>query len=294
MKKQERFSIDKVKRLVIIALVSDDYLMETLVLKGGNAVSVAYRLSFRASFDLDYSMTGDFDDLAGVKDRMEKLITETFAQENLHVFDYQFQARPKKRKKTTEDFWGGYNVTFKFIEEEKWKSLGDDPDISTLRREAIPVNLNNSTKVSIDISKYEYVDDRQDVEIDGFSVSVYAPRLLIFEKVRAICQQLPDYASIVPSFTPRQRSRDFYDIYVLMKEFDVDLSTEESKDILRRVFDAKHVPYNFLEKINEERERHRADFPSVADTLSQEERKKLKDFDYYFDFVLKHFANALD
>lgn len=293
MKKKDRVSIDKIKRLVIIALVSDDYLMETLVLKGGNAVSVAYRLSFRASFDLDYSIPDDFDDLEDVKRRMEKLITETFSQENLHVFDFNFQERPKKSNKATEDFWGGYNITFKFIEEEIRKALGDNPDMSKLRREAIPVNPNHSRKVSIDISKHEYVDDRQEVEIGGFSVSVYAPRLLIFEKVRAICQQLSEYAIIVPSLTPRQRSKDFYDIYVLMREFNVNVSTQESTDVLRRVFDAKQVPYNFLKKISKEREKHRADFPSVVDTLSPEERKRLKDFDFYFDFVIKHFSNAL-
>jgi hypothetical protein len=34
--------LDKIKRLVIVALVADDELMETLVLKGGNAISIAY------------------------------------------------------------------------------------------------------------------------------------------------------------------------------------------------------------------------------------------------------------
>ena len=49
--KKNRIDFERIKRLIIIALVSDDYLMETLVLKGGNALSVAYELSSRASFD---------------------------------------------------------------------------------------------------------------------------------------------------------------------------------------------------------------------------------------------------
>jgi len=49
-------SIDKIKKLVIIALVSDDYLMEQLVLKGGNAIDLVYQISGRASVDLDYSV----------------------------------------------------------------------------------------------------------------------------------------------------------------------------------------------------------------------------------------------
>ena len=52
--KKNRIDLERIKRLIIIALVSDDYLMETLVLKGGNALSVAYELSSRASFDLDF------------------------------------------------------------------------------------------------------------------------------------------------------------------------------------------------------------------------------------------------
>ena len=92
--KKERFSVDKVKRLVIIALLSDDYLMDTLVLKEGNAISVAYGLSYRGLCDLDYSIPEDFNILKDVESRMEKLIKETFVQEDLHVFGFQFKKRP--------------------------------------------------------------------------------------------------------------------------------------------------------------------------------------------------------
>jgi predicted nucleotidyltransferase component of viral defense system len=56
---KERVSIDRIKRLAIIALISDDYLMETLVLKGGNAMLMAYDLSSRASYDLDFSRSDE-------------------------------------------------------------------------------------------------------------------------------------------------------------------------------------------------------------------------------------------
>ncbi len=52
---------DRIKRLIIAALVSDDELVGTLVLKGGNALSLARKLESRASFDLDFSMEGEFD-----------------------------------------------------------------------------------------------------------------------------------------------------------------------------------------------------------------------------------------
>jgi len=49
-------SIDEIRKLAIIALFSDDDLMDTLVLKGGNALTFAYNVSNRASIDVDVSM----------------------------------------------------------------------------------------------------------------------------------------------------------------------------------------------------------------------------------------------
>lgn len=37
--------VNKIKRITIIALASDDELMETIVLKGGNAIDLVYRKS---------------------------------------------------------------------------------------------------------------------------------------------------------------------------------------------------------------------------------------------------------
>lgn len=50
----------KIKKLVIIAMFSDDALMERLVLKGGNALDIIHRVSARASVDIDLSIDGDF------------------------------------------------------------------------------------------------------------------------------------------------------------------------------------------------------------------------------------------
>ena len=46
--------IEKIKRLAIIAMFSDDDLMERLVLKGGNALDIVYEIGSRASMDLDF------------------------------------------------------------------------------------------------------------------------------------------------------------------------------------------------------------------------------------------------
>lgn len=289
----KRITINEVKKLVLIALASDDYLMETLVLKGGNALQLGYDLSHRASFDFDFSINEDFEDIKAVEETINRLLVETFKAEGLHVFDFSFSPRPKKARDTTKDFWGGYLAQFKFIELEKVTELGED-NIEDLRRNAVPVYPNQSTKIDIEISKFEYVDDKQDVDVDGYTIYVYAPRLLAFEKVRAICQQLPDYAQVVPSFSPRARVRDFYDIYTILEHFDIDLDTEESKDVLKKVFDAKRVPYDFLKKIKDNREIHEQDFASLVDTVSPAEKENLKSFDFYFNYVIEKFENYLD
>jgi predicted nucleotidyltransferase component of viral defense system len=49
-----------IRRTVIIAMFSDDTLMEQLVLKGGNALALVYGLGHRSSLDVDLSIDGDF------------------------------------------------------------------------------------------------------------------------------------------------------------------------------------------------------------------------------------------
>lgn len=53
----------EIRRLTIRALFADDTLMERLVLKGGNALSLVYGLSPRASLDLDFSLETDFENM---------------------------------------------------------------------------------------------------------------------------------------------------------------------------------------------------------------------------------------
>jgi predicted nucleotidyltransferase component of viral defense system len=290
---KERISIEQIKKLVLIALVSDDELMDTLVLKGGNALLMVYDMSYRASWDLDFSISEDFKNFEDIKKRVHESIIETFRREHLHVFDISFEPNPQTPQEATKDFWGGYVVLFKVIEIEKIKELGGVDNINALRRNAVPINPNYSTKIAIDISKHEFVGDKQSFEIDGYTLYVYAPRLLAFEKVRAICQQIPEYSQIIPSFSPRARPRDFYDIYTLLENFEIDLASVESKDIMMNVFNAKKVPQDFLKKMKEHREIHKQDFNSLIDTVSIEEKENLKDFDFYFNYVIEKFEHFL-
>jgi predicted nucleotidyltransferase component of viral defense system len=51
-----------IRRLVIISVFADDVLMNRLVLKGGNALSLVHRIGSRSSIDVDFSVADDFEE----------------------------------------------------------------------------------------------------------------------------------------------------------------------------------------------------------------------------------------
>lgn len=288
--------INKIKRIVITSLVSDDELMETLVLKGGNAISMGYGLEDRASYDLDYSIEEDFPDRDQVAARIEKLLIEGFATQGYVCFDYVFTDKPKTQTQNL-DFWGGYNVIFKLIEEDKLKAIGGDLKVAAARH-AIKLTENGSPKISIDISKFEYVGDhKRQMKLDEMEYYVYAPELIVAEKVRALCQKLPEYTTeILQQKAPnheKARARDFYDIYVVTQYAQFDATSPEFIVILKQVFDAKRVPHSYLRRVRSMKEIHRQDFDSLKDTIKDKEAQE-KGFEFYFDYVMNMFEHLLD
>ena len=285
--------INFIKKLVVIGLVSDDNLMETLVLKGGNAMALAYGMGTRSSLDLDFSMGSDFkEDFETIKARIKGTLTRTFFENNYHLFDFGFRLKPKSIKEEVKDFWGGYEVEFKVISRQNYEKFSGNED--KIRRNAIPIDKTNSPIVSIDISKFEYVEDRQIMEIDGYRYYVYSLNMIVLEKLRAICQQLPQYSDIIKSRTQRGRSKDFYDIYTLLTHFQIDIETDNFKELLKFVFMAKNVPLDYIKEIKNSKEIHEESFLSLKDTISATEKEQIQDFSFYFDFVIETFENILD
>ena len=97
MKKETEDETALIKKLALIAMVSDDTLMDRLVLKGGNAVALVYKAAARASKDLDFSMDSDFseDELKGLEGRIAGLLKKTFASSGYEAFDVRLTQRPK-------------------------------------------------------------------------------------------------------------------------------------------------------------------------------------------------------
>ena len=186
--------LEKIKKLTLRALVGDEILMKGLVLKGGNALQMAYDITSRGSIDIDFSISNDFSesDKLHIHVRLEILLNIVFEKEGLKVFDVNFFEKPKANKVKE---WKGYCIEFKTIELNKFNSMS----LEQSRITAIAVNPNNSTKFTVDISSYEYTDGKKLKEIDGAVMYVYTPEMILFEKIRALCQTIPEYQTIIKS-----------------------------------------------------------------------------------------------
>lgn len=277
--------LENIKKLAIIAMFSDDDLLDMLVLKGGNALDIIHKVALRASVDLDFSIEKEFrhDELALIESKIQKVLHDTYRAGGYEAFDISFVERPEKINPDTPDFWGGYQVEFKIIKSMKFNEISHDR--KRLRRNAMVVGLRNSKTFKIDISKFEFCQTKQAYEIDGYTIYVYTPEMIVLEKLRAICQQMPEYSQITKKHLSSARARDFFDIYTVIEAFQMELSRADNKKLLHNIFAAKKVPLELIEKISEYREYHRPDFAAVKDTVKQ--KKSLKSFDFYFDYVLE-------
>ena len=194
------------------------------------------------------------------------------------VFDFKFEPKPSTVPQGQDPRWGGYLASFKVSEKRKYDELQGDPD--ALRRDSLIVGPAQQREFHIDLSKHEYVAGKVELELDDYAIYVYSPRMIAIEKLRAICQQMPDYS---PRRYPTARARDFYDIHLIAVTSGMDFSLPGNLELARQIFAAKDVPLKFLDRIKDQREFHRPDWDSVRASSSQE----VKNFDYYFDFVAR-------
>ncbi|KQC31861.1 hypothetical protein AAU57_14710 [Nonlabens sp. YIK11] len=269
--------LDKIKMLTIRALMNDRKLMYGLALKGGNALQLVYDITDRASMDIDYSMKGDFteEEFLKLQLKIEVLLNDEFNKEGLIAFDAIFIEKPKS---STVLEWKGYNLKFKITTNDLWF----EDDLDKTRRNAIKI-AGQSTKFSVDISSYEYIDNAIKVEREGVVMLVYTPEMIVIEKLRALCQSIPEYKNIVATASPKGRARDFYDIWNIHGQHGFDISAEKNTQIIKEVFAAKRVPLEFLKLIPEYKDLQKENWPSVADTLSSDD----KGFDFYYDYTLR-------
>lgn len=275
---------EKIRRLTLKAMFITDNILNRIVLKGGNALDIIYDITGRASLDLDFSISDDFgkDELPKIKSSIEKSLEKIFEPEGLKVFDFDIKERPKGLLPELENFWGGYKIEFKVTELTKFEV--DKSNISKLRREAKNVT-HHGKKFEIDISKHEYCDGKKQTEYDGYTIYVYTLEMIVFEKLRAICQQMDEYGPIVKTKQKKPRARDFFDIYkILSNSTQIDLSAKENLHLLVACFGKKKVPIEHLKLIGNYRIFHTEEYGVLASTVKASE---LKDFNFYFNYVLE-------
>ena len=170
-------------------------------------------------------------------------------------------------------------AAFKVMEKQKYEKL--EGNLAAQRRNSLVIGPGQQRVFTIDLSKYEYVIGKLEVELDDYTIYVYSPTMIAIEKLRAICQQMPEYTL---QRCPAARARDFYDIHLIVSLIGMNLNSPENLDLVRHIFAAKEVPLKLLGKIKDQKEFHRPDWDSVKISSNND---KLAEFDYYFNFVVE-------
>ncbi len=245
-------------------------------MKGGNAISLVYKYGARSSLDVDFSIEGEFEDTEGAAKRIARALTDRFDAAGFIVFDCDFRARPLVPP-VDNPKWGGYRIQFKIIGRDKHHRLNGDPE--AIRRNATVIGPLQQRAFTIDISRWEFCEGKTETQLEEFTIYVYTPPMLAIEKIRAICQQMPEYRARVAKTA---RARDFYDIHAIIEESKIDLADRGNLELAIQIFAAKEVPLELMGLTEKYREFHRQDWPSVEATVAED----LKPFDFYFDFVL--------
>lgn len=258
----------------LVAIFSKNIFSGHIFLKGGQALRLKENLKSRFSADIDFSSPTPIAEDDVFFDEMKSALSLEFFRHGLCLFDFKHVRRPKRRPDNTPDFWSGWAVEFKLIEDSK-RNL--DPKARSVQ--AIIPKGANSPVIEIDISEYEYCGAVEKLKVQGTVINVYSRTLLLLEKIRAICQQHPDY----PLKGEGQRARDYYDVERLwskvLKDGHSDDFLNDCAQHLGKVFAAKKVELVLLQKIFEPdfAELQSADWASVQSTVSE----KLQPFEYY-------------
>ena len=264
---------------MVVSIFSKPELKELLVLKGGNLLDLVFQLSGRSSVDVDMSMEEGIDN-----DLLSRLVKEAvadcFAGEGYVVFDFNFRDVPPKLSEDMKDFWGGYKIDFKIIGEDDFEKF--DGDIEKVRRNALKVGGNESTKFKVDISRHEYCDEKEAFDFEGIEIFGYSPSVFVAEKIRAICQQMPEYVKVVKSH-PSPRARDFVDVFIIASHYGIAFD-EVFFEKLEKVFQKKRVPISLVDSVKESYDFHIAGFENVQDTVLPE--FDLQEFKFYFEYVV--------
>jgi hypothetical protein len=257
----------------VLAIFRDEKLSENMVLKGGSALRMLEQDRSRLSIDADFSVRVPIKDTGPYFDRIKRALSDRFEQQGFCVIDFIVTPRPETPKTGHPLWWKGWQCEFKLVQQAHSRF-----SLEVQRRRAFIPEGSNTSKIMIDISEHEYCGLDQKKPISGVLVYGYSKELLILEKLRAICQQYPEYRF----HSNKNRARDFYDIYRLSRGLDNQLICR-CRDHLNPVFDAKEVPVAMLKALWDEDflAIQRLGFDQVGDSVE----KPLFEFEIYLERV---------
>ena len=157
-------------------MFADDELMSRMVLKGGNALDVVYGVGARASMDVDFSMEHQIpiDDLGRFEEKIRNSLERVFNDDGLVVFDVKMEEIPGHEHIHPDlaDFWGGYAVEFKVQEQGRHKELLAKHGIEGARIDSMVVGPKQKRKFKIDISKFEFCQEKRKDQLEGYQIYV--------------------------------------------------------------------------------------------------------------------------
>jgi hypothetical protein len=280
--------LSEFRKLVIQAIFSDDDLSNLFSLKGGSALDLIHNITYRSSIDVDVAMQDDIspEKIQIIANKLETALQSIFNEydPSYSIFQFKFEARPAKQNiASKKEFWGGYRVEFKI--RKGIYPIDELPDPQKAAREAEVINPSTqSKKFMIDISKYEFTNQSEIKYLEGYPIKVYTLEMIVYEKLRAICQKLPIYEHAHKDI--QARPKDFYDIYMIMDDQTHIKFESLELDILEKFFDAKNVPLHLLFEIsNFKKEIFDTGLLELKDTLYYDELKAF-DPDKVFEFII--------
>jgi len=289
--------IEKVRRLILKAIYQNEFLSQLLVLKGGTALKL-YGITNRYSFDIDVSLFElpsheGFEKILEVE--FKSALEQVFEiEENYKIIYFNFERRPQKLGSHQDRNWGGYRVEFKIVPKKDYniaflKYKLDEERFNKALHGTYQKIFKTAQPLRIDISKNEYIKNPEEKEIDGVVIKIYTPEMLLFEKLRAICQQMDEYPK--RRRKSKNRARDFFDIYLIDKKYSIMADFPKNKNkqnLLKCIFEAKEVKIELLGLIEKYKENYKQNWNSLLETLpASEEQNYPNEFEFYFDYVLK-------
>lgn len=282
---------EQIRNIVITSIFSNDVLLNKLTLKGGHALELQ-GVNVRASQDIDLAISHN---IKFTKEENEPLFRESltagFAEVGYQVVNFTFNVRPRHKNKIIEDYehqsklqdvvWGGYHIRFGIMPQKRYITLKND-HVENIGAHA-DTTWGNKKNIEIDLSKDEYTEPREETDLEGYTIYLYTPIMIVYEKIRASCQQLPQYKI----GSTKERARDLFDIYELLIHND-DLHDQmlspDSIYILKEMFKLKDVDFSLLLQINSYKKELFNDYQNNVLPQIRNEKDK-QDFKFIFNFA---------